>query len=72
MRDLQDSAWVMLLYAMRGWPAPININLWPYATRAASDTHNSLPLEIFSGVNVRPSVRHHHFGCPVYVLDGDL
>ena len=71
----------MLLYAMKRWPAAININLWPYAMRAASDTHNSLPMvgqekspmEIFSGVNIRPSIKHHHpFGCPVYVLDGDL
>ena len=30
-------------------------------------------MGIFSGVNVRASIRyHHHFGCPVYVVDGDL
>ena len=81
IRDLQDSARTMLLFAMKRWPAAISINLWPYAMRAASDTNNSIPMvgiekspiEIFSGVNVNPKIRHHHhFGCPVYILDGDL
>ena len=66
---------------MKRWPAAININLWPCAMRAARDTHNSLPMvgqekslmEVFSCAYVKPNIRHHHhFGCPVYVLDGDL
>jgi len=81
IRDLVDMASVMLNYAQRKWPAAISTHLWPYALRAASDTNNSIPkigeakspLEVFSSSNVRPNYRnHHHFGCPVYVLDGNL
>lgn len=81
IRDLNDMANVMLNYAMRKWPQVITTNLWPYALRAASDTNSCIPhvgkeqapIEIFSNSKVRPNLRHHHpFGCPTYVLDGDL
>jgi hypothetical protein len=31
------------------------------------------PLELFSSTTILPQLRHfHHFGCPVYVLQGPL
>ena len=71
----------MLTHAITRWPAAINFNLWPYAMRAANDMHSTLPLdgkekspiEIFSGMQIRRSIRHHHpFSCPFYILDRDL
>eukprot|EP00957_Ditylum_brightwellii_P168215 12806522-Ditylum_brightwellii.AAC.1 len=59
----------------------ILVNLWPYALWAANCSQNHLPikdleqspLEKFSGVQVRPSIKTHHvFGCPVYSLDCKL
>ena len=81
IRDLNDMASVMLNYAMRKWPQALSLHLWPYALRAASDTNSCLPrvgkeqspLEIWTKSSIRPNLRHHHpFGCPVYVLDGNL
>ena len=57
------------------------INLWPYAMRHANDVANATPrkgqelspLEMFSGVEIAPKLRHFHaFGCPTYVLDNAL
>ena len=57
------------------------INLWPYAMRHANDVANATPrkgqefspLELFSGVQIAPKLRHFHaFGCPTYMLDNAL
>ena len=59
----------------------IIICLWPYAIRHVNDVANATPrkgkdvspLEKFTGVPVRPKLRHFHaFGCPTYVLDNAL
>ena len=53
------------------------ICLLPYAMRHANNVANASrrkgedgsPLEMFTGVPVRPKLRHFHdFGCPTYVL----
>jgi hypothetical protein len=81
IRDLTESARSMLLHAQRRWDDAITPNLWPYALRMANEMHNNLPtrgspdspIERFSRSNIRPQLRHyHHFGCPVYVLQGPL
>jgi hypothetical protein len=55
--------------------------LWPFALRHASEIDRTLPkrantkspLELFTGVDVRPKTNHFHpFGCPVYVLNAPL
>ena len=70
-----------MLYAMNKWKKMILICLWPYAMRHVNDVANSTPrkgedespVEKFSGVPVRPKLRHFHaFGCPTYVLDNAL
>ena len=59
----------------------LSVHLWPYGLRTANDICNSTPhkgsnvspIELFSGVAVRPKLKHYHaFGCPMYVLDKDL
>ena len=78
IRDLQEQTRTSMLYAMSKWKKMILICLWPYAMRHANDVANatpkkakdSLPLELFSGVEVAPKLRHFHsFGFPTYVLD---
>ena len=79
--DLQEQTWTSMLYAMNRWKKMILICLWPYAMRHADNVANSTPrkgeddspLEKFTGVPVRPKLRHFHaFGCPTYVLDNAL
>ena len=57
------------------------INLWPYAMRHTNDVANTTPrkkqelspLELFSGVQIAPKIRHFHAsGCPTYMLDNAL
>jgi transposase InsO family protein len=81
IRELQENANTMLLYAQRRWPDAINKHLWPYMLRMANNIHNNVPikdekdspLEKFSGTKIAPHLRHfHHFGCPTYVLDGKI
>ena len=70
-----------MLYAMNKWKKMVIINLWPYAMRHANDVANATPrkgdelspLELFSGIQIAPKLRHFHaFGCPTYVLDNAL
>ena len=70
-----------MLYAMSKWRKMVLISLWPYAMRHANDVANATPrkgqelspLELFSGVQIAPKLRHFHaFGCPTYVLDNAL
>ena len=81
IRDLQEKARTMLLYANHKWPKMLSPSLWPYALRAAAEVENSvplfkgeeLPIELFTGVKVAPKLRHFHaLFCPVYVLDNKL
>jgi hypothetical protein len=81
IRDLQDAARTMIIHAQKRWPDAISVPLWPYALRTANDIHAETPrlkdghspLEIFSGVRVKPNMRHFHpFGCPTYVLHNSL
>jgi hypothetical protein len=81
IRDLQEKARTMLLYANHKWPTMLSPSLWPYALRAAAEVENSVPLfkgeqsptELFTGVKVSPKLRHFHsLFCPVYVLDNKL
>ena len=81
IRDLQEQTRTSMLYAMNKWKRMILICLWPYAMRHANDVANAMPrkgedgspLEKFTGVPVRPKLRHFHaFGCPTYVLDNAL
>ena len=81
VRDLQEQTRTSMLYAMNKWKRMILICLWPYTMRNANDMANATPrkgedqspLEKFTGVPVRPKLRHFHaFGCPTYVLDNAL
>ena len=81
IRDLQERTRTSMLYAMNKWKKIVTINLWPYAMRHANDVANATPgkgqelspLELFSGVQIAPKLRHFHaFGCPTYVLDNAL
>ena len=77
MRDLQERTRTSMLYTMNKWKKMVTIKFWPYAMRHANDVANATPrkgqqlspLEIFSGVQIAPKLRHFHaFGCPTYVL----
>jgi hypothetical protein len=81
IRDLQDSARAMLIHAYRRWPNAINVNLWPYALRNATDIRNATtnekgektPVAAFAKVEREPRLTSFHpFGCPVYVLDARM
>ena len=81
IRDLQEQTRTSMLYAMNKRKKMVLICLWPYAMRHANDVANATPrkgqddspVEKFTGVPVRPKLRHFHaFGCPAYVLDNAL
>ena len=81
IRELQELARTMLIHAQHRWPQAINAHLWPYALRMASDAFNEAmgrdgrpsPLERFSRSDVQPNIKYWQpFGCPVFVLDGEL
>jgi len=81
IRDLQEAATTMLLYAQRRWPDAIDRALWPYAMRHANNISNNTPMkgqqhspiELFSSVKIAPQLRHfHHFGAPAYVLKKEI
>ena len=77
IRDLQEQTRTSMVYAMNKWRKMVIINLLPYAMKHANDIANATkrkgqelsPLELFSGVQIAPKLRHFHaFGCPnVYV-----
>jgi hypothetical protein len=81
IRTLQDLAWTQLLHAKARWPIAITEHLWPYALVNVMNSYNDVSrigaeksrIELFSGTDVRPSLRHHHhFGVPVYILDSSI
>jgi hypothetical protein len=81
VKELQDLGRTCLIHASNRWPDAISSNLWPYAVRSANDVLNNTPnlqsgkspIEVFSNSQILPRHKSFHtFGCPVYVLDGDL
>ena len=81
IRDLQEQARAMLLFAVHKWPRMLSMALWPYALRTANEVRNATPLdgqnktpmELFTQVAIAPKLKHFHtFGCPTYILDNKL
>ena len=78
IRDLQEQTRTCMLYAMNKWKRMILICLWlRHANDVANSTprkgEDSSPIERFTGVPVRPKLRHYHaFGCLTYILDNAL
>ncbi len=81
IQELQDHALTMLIHAHHRWPDAIDAHLWPYALRTANDIMNvtprlksqDIPLQKFSSSNVNTDLKNwYHFGCPVYVLQGEI
>jgi hypothetical protein len=81
IRDLQEAATTMLLYAQRRWPDAMDRALWPYAMRHANNKSNNIPMkgqqhspiELFSSIKIALQLRHHHhFGAPAYVLKNEI
>eukprot|EP00546_Thalassionema_frauenfeldii_P009407 CAMPEP_0178927718 /NCGR_PEP_ID=MMETSP0786-20121207/19384_1 /TAXON_ID=186022 /ORGANISM="Thalassionema frauenfeldii, Strain CCMP 1798" /LENGTH=262 /DNA_ID=CAMNT_0020603263 /DNA_START=623 /DNA_END=1411 /DNA_ORIENTATION=- len=71
----------MLAHSRSRWPDAVNIHLWPYALRNATQVLNSTtnhkngmsPIKLFASTPVKPKLDHFHpFGCPVYVLKNKL
>ena len=81
IRDLQDLARTMLLFAVHKWPQLLSMALWPYALRTANEVCNATPfegqtknpMELFAQVAIAPKLKHFHtFGCPTYIFDNKL
>ena len=81
IRDLQEQARTMLLFAVHKWPKMLSMALWPYALRTANEVRNATPMEnqtktpmeLFAQVAITPKLKHFHtFGCPTYILDNRL
>ena len=81
IRDLQEATRSLLIHSKRRWPDAIDTCLWPYALRTANHMHNhtpslktnKIPVLSFSQINTQIDLKQFHtFGCPAYVLDGDL
>ena len=74
---MQDQARKTLLHTIAKWPQANTTHLWPYALAHAANVANHLPtgpdgnppLELSSGTEVRPTLKHFHtFGSPVLPL----
>ena len=83
IRSLQDLARSMLIDVHRKWGISATASLWPYAILMANDTLNQTPnmsdetkrspLQTFSNTEVQVNSKHWApFGCPAYVLVGEL
>ena len=81
IRDLQEQTRTLMLHAVHKWSSMLSVHLWPYGLHTVNDIHNSTlhkgsnvpPIELFSGVEVRPKRKHYHaFGCPTYILNKNL
>ena len=71
----------LLLSAQRRWPEAIGEILWPFAWKDYERCYNELsigsdgltPIEKFSSTEREIRLRDYHpWGCPVYVLEGNL
>ena len=49
IREIQDSARVMLIHAQSRWKEAVNSNLWPNAVRTAMDVYCEAPLKSLKG-----------------------
>ena len=83
IRSLQDLARSMLIDVHRKWGMSATASLWPYAMLMANDTLNQTPnmsdeskrspLQTFSNSEVQINPKHWvPFGCPAYVVVGEL
>jgi hypothetical protein len=81
IRDLQEQARTILLYAKSSWPKGVSIHLWPYALRSANHLRQvapdkedrTSPLERLSGAEVAANLKDCHTPlCPVYALNSSL
>jgi len=81
--SLQDLARSMLIDVHRKWGMPATASLWPYAMLMANDTLNQTPnmsdeckrspVQTFSSSEVQTNPKLWvPFGCPAYVLVGEL
>ena len=70
--DLQEQTRTSMLHAMNKWKKTVTINLWPYAMMHTNNIANATPrkgqelppLELFSGVQITPKLRHFHSWVP--------
>ena len=44
IRDITESARMMLLHAKARWPSAVHLCLWPYAIRTVVYVHNNVPV----------------------------
>jgi hypothetical protein len=74
IHDLQDLARSLILHAQNLWPDAITNNLWPYAVNyVKSKDDKQSPMEQFANVTIIFRARDvHTFGCPMYVLQGNV
>ena len=69
IHDLQEQTRTMMLHALCKCSSMLSIHLWPYGLHTANDICNSTlnkgsdisPIELFSGVAMRPKLKHYHF-----------
>ena len=82
-KQLTLAARTLLLHGMRLWPEMISTYFWPFAMKAAAESHNRLSVDIdgntpesrLYGVKQPQSIpikSFHTLFCPVYVLDHRL
>ena len=45
IRDLQEQARTILLFAVHKWPQMLSTALWPYALQTANEVRNATPVE---------------------------
>jgi hypothetical protein len=82
IKQLTQTARVLLLHSMRMWPQMADQMFWPFAIKAAAKRMNSLhidteghtPKSKFYGVNIEniPVKTFHTMFCPCYVVDSRL
>jgi len=81
IRDLQDMARTMMVFAQEKWPSQHHPSLWPYALTYANDIFchtprakdGVIPFAAFKGVSITPAVNDFHtWGQPCFVLRPDF
>eukprot|EP00984_Skeletonema_dohrnii_P034934 scaffold34438_cov244-Skeletonema_dohrnii-CCMP3373.AAC.1 len=81
-KQLTLSARTLLLHGMRQWPEMISTYFWPFAMKAAAESHNKLRVDADGNTpesklyGVKPEAipvkTFHPLFCPVFVLDHRL
>jgi hypothetical protein len=83
IRELQEMARAMMIYANARWKESVTPNLWHYAVRDANEAINHTPsfqdpkrrtpIDLFAGTKISSNPKHWKpFGSPVYVLENEL